>query len=156
MVDAESKLQAMNDSAPPKNRRCWQIHLSTALLCMLLAGWFLYMNVGKPEVTRGKCTGPIDLSTGRLAEGREPLYEFHVAYRSWPLVNQWNSSGHHTAAEAVERLNASGAEYDCLQQNLALGVAALVIIAFASEYLIRRRAAPDISDPAKHSIQAPP
>jgi hypothetical protein len=113
-------------STPPPKRRFWQIHLSTAVVACMFAGWFMHMNMGEPTVVQ-------EISHGT---SHPP---FLVIFPSWPKSNVWRSYAY-TEADALKYMQEYSTNY--VSVNIPIGVAMLMGLVAAMEYLIRRRSKP--------------
>jgi hypothetical protein len=103
--------------AKPK-RRFWQIHLSTAVLLMVVAALFTWANCGwtKDFYSDGSSV---------LGRGRPFIFQLYF-YESSDIVNSsFMPSGY--------------IEYSAVLYDIAIGAAALLLAGIVSEYLIRRR-----------------
>jgi hypothetical protein len=128
-------------SDPTPNRRRWfQLHLSTCVVLMFVAGGLVWANVRicvRERVSVVRLGQPRGASrpSGESPEVAIPYQEFR---RGWPSVF------------ATRHIGVFPDEYEWpvdswpgLLFNIAIGFALLSTIAFFLEYLIRRRAAAD-------------
>ena len=109
-------------------RRFWQIHLSTAIVLMLLASGLLGLNV-QPRNTH------IEYSS---LPGRTHFVQF-----GWPLTLEYELQVHELGehVEAQDEGMSFGIKLWAAVSNCILGVIFLLFLAMLLEYLIRRREA---------------
>lgn len=117
-------------STVPRKRHWFQIHLSTAMVLMFVAGLFLWANVPFLRVT--KRVGSVD--------GRYTTYT--CVKGGWPFCK----------VESVTQPKDSVLENSLVDpificSNTATGVVLLLIVAFVCESLIRRRARAKATEP---------
>jgi hypothetical protein len=112
------KRDATEDEAPPK-RRFWYIHLSTAVVVMLIAGGLLYLNLAPAENSSD--------------------HEFFVS-SSW--VYGWPWTYREIYAEGVTSYVRKFWFFDKMLANVVLNVSILLSVSATFECLIRRRSRP--------------
>ena len=128
----------MSEAEQPKKRRFWQLHLSTAVFLMLAAGLTLGTNIGHHKVGE-----PLDSGDNN-----------RVCVESWGWPSYcvgrilWeNQRGEIVGVSPIEtvfdwdypflllHLGVNG----CLIFDIVVALLILIVVAFASEWLIRRR-----------------
>ncbi|MCK6474725.1 MAG: hypothetical protein L6R28_23640 [Planctomycetes bacterium] len=116
----------------PKRKRAWfQLHLSTCVALMCVAGVLVWVNVVPHE--RQLPNQP--------RKGQEPPYDVRVVSHGWPISAEWKMEDGWPAAtfyagDAVDR----NALFLVVAVNGAAALALLALTAGSCEFLIRRRA----------------
>jgi hypothetical protein len=116
-------------------RRFWQIHLSTAVVLMVVAGAIMSANF-RPDYVRlvsefGKFNGQI----GR----NEPVMQPYIRY-GWPLPFYIEWDPNHGPHEGYDASVMMGIRNSFLCFNIGCWLAIFATTAITSEFIIRRRA----------------
>ena len=109
---------------PPRNR--FQIHLSTAMVMMFVAGGIFWLNISNAQRTEGK-----------------PGLSFMVIY-GWPYkaYGEWYYNRSHAPLEKLKDWTRETKIFtNGVCQNAAVAIVILLTTWFLCESLIRRRAA---------------
>jgi hypothetical protein len=115
--------------ATSPKRPLWQIHLSTAVVLMIVAAALLYLNIR--AVSSQRIAAPIRI----VMVGGKPMPDTLIQY-GWPI--HCVTSGHYDNDSPSYLI----VESHRLLISVAVNIGILVAAAYACEYLIRRRSKP--------------
>ena len=117
-------------------RRFWQIHLSTAVVLMFVAGVIMYANSRSDNVRLVSAMGELNAQTGRS----EPIWQPYIRY-GWPLpfYIEWDRS--HGPHEGYDASVFIGIRHSFLCFDIGCWLAIIAATAVTSEFVIRRREA---------------
>jgi hypothetical protein len=120
--------------SPPKKRRFWQLHLSTAVLLMLAAGGILWIETRERFVKAAYDLEGDELKNyakARFSDSPPRWISKSLVTRGWPL---WFYGYYELEATWITHFNAIGLVIDSL-----VSIAFLLIVGFSLEWRIRRR-----------------
>lgn len=115
-------------SAAPAKRRLLQLHLSTCVILMFLAGVLMYLNFKSAAVAKVE----------DLGYGNQTVTTYGPA--GWPFAIGFRTHYHATEEQALENAHAKYT-WDYIAGNLAAAVALLAAAAAGMEWFIRKREA---------------
>lgn len=116
----------MNGTKAPRQRRFFQLHLSTCVVLMIVAGGLLFGNLAERTWSvRGSAEIP--------GHPELPVPVLHFSGTGWPFVTD------RTATTDTDWKRVRSERPLRIAANIALGVALLGLAGFAGEAFVRRR-----------------
>jgi hypothetical protein len=123
----------MSDELPPKNRRFWQLHLSTAVASLLLLGPLIWFNVLPNDE-------PLLVNEAKIAE-IDPLFTSLKSYRGWPIRFNQSFSISTTSNGRITCGCGTTLRIVPFAENILICGTLIIAFAISIEWLIRRREA---------------